>query len=116
MRLLICRAAEKHEKDTGKISFLDSLQHIIDAAPIMTMKEPEERKKGLNYLLTLIADCDIDRPRRPRINPRVVKVKMSKFKRKKETHQSEKRDLEQELKILRGPPGVDRANAVASSP
>lgn len=116
VRLLISRAAEEHEKDPGKISFLDSLQHIIDAAPIMTVKEPEERKESLNYLLNLIADCDIDRPRRPRINPRVVKVKMSKFKRKKETHQSEERDLARELKILCGPPGVERANAVASSP
>jgi len=29
-------------------------QHIIDAAPIMKVKEPEERKKGLNYLPAIL--------------------------------------------------------------
>ena len=52
------------------------------------------------YLLMVIADCDIDRPRRHRINPRVVKVKMSNFKRKNRNHKSENRDIEKELKIL----------------
>jgi hypothetical protein len=53
-----------------------------------------------SYLLAVMADCQIDRPRRPRINPRVVKVKMSKFERKSIKHKSEKRNIEQELKII----------------
>ena len=106
VRLLIRRAAEEHGKDPCLISFLDALQHIISAAPLMTADEPERRQDKFSYLLTLIADCDIDRPRRHRINPRVVKIKMSKFKRKNKTHKSEKRNLEKELKIIWGFPGT----------
>jgi len=105
VRLLIRRAAEEHGKNPCSISFLDALQHIINAAPLMTVDESERWQDKFSYLLALIADCDIDRPRRHRINPRVVKVKMSKFKRKNRTHKSEKRNLEQELKIVWGFPG-----------
>ncbi|MCP4370263.1 MAG: hypothetical protein GY797_19435, partial [Deltaproteobacteria bacterium] len=52
------------------------------------------------YLLIVIADAEIDRPRRHRINPRVVKVKMSKFHRKNSSHMSEERHLEKDLRIL----------------
>jgi hypothetical protein len=102
VRLLIRQAAEEHGKDPCLISFLDALQHIINAAPLMTADKPERWQDKFSYLLALIADCDIDRPRRHRINPRVVKVKMSKFKRKNKTHKSEKRNLEKELKIIWG--------------
>jgi hypothetical protein len=75
----------------------------------MTADEPERRQDKFSYLLTLIADCDIDRPRRQRINPRVVKIKMSKFKRKNKTHKSEKRNLEKELKIIWGFPDTAKS-------
>ena len=52
------------------------------------------------YLLSLIVESEIDRPQRPRTNPRVIKVKMSKFERKKATHKSQYRDIESELCIL----------------
>lgn len=104
VRLLIRKAADEHGKDPCAISFLDALQHIIAAAPLITANEPNRREDQLNYLLTLIADCDIDRPRRFRINPRVVKVKMSKFKRKNKTHKSETRDIENDLEIIREDP------------
>jgi hypothetical protein len=90
----------KQGKDPRFISFLDALQHIIDAAPMMSADTSEHTEDRFCYLLMVIADCDIDRPRRPRANPRVVKVKMSKFKRKNERHTSEHRDIEKELKIL----------------
>jgi hypothetical protein len=51
-------------------------------------------------LLAVIADCQIDRPRRTRINPRVVKVKMSKFNRKGPKDKSADRDLTKELEII----------------
>jgi hypothetical protein len=100
VRLLIRQAAEAQGKDPRLISFLDALQHIIDAAPLMTADEPDQQQNKFSYLLALIADCDIDRPRRPRINPRVVKVKMSKFKRKNKDYRSQERNIEKELKIL----------------
>jgi len=100
VRLLIYQAAVRQGKDPRFISFLDALQHIIDAAPIMTAETGEQRQDQFDYLLTLIADCAIDRPRRHRVNPRVVKVKMSKFKRKNKKHKTENRDIERELQIL----------------
>jgi hypothetical protein len=100
VRLLIRQAADEHGQDPCLISFLDALQHIIDAAPLMTANEAEQRQHKFSYLLAVMADCQIDRPRRPRINPRVVKVKMSKFERKSKKHKSEKRNIEQELKII----------------
>lgn len=100
VRLLIYQAAVKQGKDPRFISFLDALQHIIDAAPMMTVNASEPSEDKFCYLLMVIADCDIDRPRRHRINPRVVKVKMSNFKRKNRCHKSENRDIETELNIL----------------
>lgn len=100
VRLLIRQAADQHGKDPRFISFLDALQHIIDAVPIMTADAVSRTKTRFEYLLAVIANCDIDRPRRPRINPRVVKVKMSKFQRKNGMHKSEYRNIEQGLTIL----------------
>ena len=100
VRLLIYQAAVEQDKDPRFISFLDALQHIIDAAPMMTADASERTVDRFCYLLMVIADCDIDRPRRQRINPREVKVKMSKFKRKNKRHKSENRDIAKELKIL----------------
>jgi hypothetical protein len=88
------------------------LQHIIDAAPLMTADEPNRQESKFSYLLELIANCDIDRPRRSRINWRVVKVKMSKFKRKNRKHKSEKRDVEKELKIIRVHPNATKGMEV----
>lgn len=100
VRLLIAQAAAMHGKDPRLISFSDALQHLLDATPLMTTLEVEQRTVEFDYLLTVIAACDIDRPRRTRINPRVVKVKMSKFNRKGPTDKSEYRDLAKELEII----------------
>ena len=100
VRLLIVQAAASHDKNPRFISFLDALQHIIDAAPLMTVADVEQRQAQFNYLMALIADSDIDRPRRHRVNPRVVKVKMSTFKKKRKTDKSEQRNLAKELEII----------------
>jgi hypothetical protein len=54
----------------------------------------------MDYLLTVIAESEIAYARRPRINPRVVKVKMSKSPRKTKTHGGERRDFDKDLSIL----------------
>jgi len=100
IRALISQAAQQRGQDPRTLSFLDALQHILDAAPILTALPAEQRENRRTHLLTLIADCPIDRPRRPRLNPRVVKVKMSKFARKNASHKSKVRDVVNELKIL----------------
>lgn len=100
VRTLISQAAAEHGQDPTTLSFLDAQQHILDAAPLLTADTPDHREQKRQYLLTLLADCPIDRPRRPRVNPRVVKVKMSKWGRKTDAHKSEVRDIVGQLKIV----------------
>jgi len=99
IRSLIYEAASRHGKDPRFISFLDTLQLIIDAAPFMSNTQNDEKNR-FDYLLELIADSSIDRPRRPRISPRVVKVKMSKYKRKRSGNKSTYRNFEKDIEII----------------
>jgi len=100
IRALISQAAIEHGQDPCSISFLDALQHIIDAAPVLTACPPKQREKKRLTLLAVIADCLIDRPRRTRLNPRVIKVKMSNWARKNASHRSKTRNIAKELKII----------------
>ena len=100
IRDLIHQSADQSKKESRSMSFLDSLQCVIDAIPNMCIFVGKQAKIRLQYLRSLIIDCTIDRPKRNRINPRVIKVKMSKFKRKKRFHKSTSRDLENELLVL----------------
>ena len=100
VRELIHQAARQSNNDSRGISFLDALQCIIDAIPHMSIALRAHAELQYQYLIALIGECKIDRPQRHRINPRVVKVKMSNFKRKTKNHQSTIRNLEDELQIL----------------
>ncbi len=97
-RVLIWKAATKHNKDPRNISFLVALQHLIDATPMLTAQNESDRK--WDYLLELIADGEIDRPKRARVNPRVVKIKSKKWPRKNSKHKCIERHLEEEIAIL----------------
>ncbi len=55
--------------------------------------------KTRDYMLQIIAESKIYRPRRPRQNKRVVKVKMSNFKRKQSADKSEYANFIQDVKI-----------------
>ncbi len=101
VRKLIHQAARQSNKDARGISFLDALQCIIDVIPHMSTAIRAHAESQYKYLIALIAECEIDRPQRHRINPRVVKVKMSTFKRKRKNHQPTIRNLEDELQILK---------------
>lgn len=100
LRDLMYQAANKYDKDPLLLSFLESLQLVVDAIQFITYASLKLRQIQSEYLLLLISECEIDRPRRNRINPRVVKIKMSKFKRKNSTHKSETRDLNKDLQII----------------
>ena len=97
---LMYQAANKYDKAPLFLSFLESLQFVIDAIRFVTYASIQLREIQSEYLLFLISESEIDRPRRNRVNPRVVKIKMSKFKRKNSTHRSEIRDLKKDLEIL----------------
>lgn len=99
IRSLIYEAASKNGKDPLLISFVDARQFIIEAAAFINSPH-EDKKNSFDYLLKLLADSTIDRPRRERINPRVVKVKMSKFKRKRSGDKSTYRNFEKDITII----------------
>ena len=46
------------------------------------------------------SESKMDRPRRGRLNPRVVKVKSSKFELKNDFHKSERRNLQEDLNVF----------------
>jgi len=99
-RFLICQAAQVYNQNPLETSFLDTTQWIIDAVEHMIVVSEDRRRVMFDYLLLLIAESPIDRPRRNRVNPRVVKVKMSKFALKRAKHKSQERDLEKEIEIV----------------
>ena len=101
LRVLMLRAADSQGKKPVELSFLQSLQAVIDALPLFNWKEhPYSPGERMDYLLGIMAESEIEFARRPRINPRVVKVKMSKFPRKTNTHRGERRDFDKDLSII----------------
>ncbi len=100
IRSLIYESADKEDVNPLFISFLDVMQIIIDSAPFMSIKKKLEKKRAFDYLLKMISESLIDRPRRHRCNPRVVKIKMSNFKRKRKKDKSEYRNFEKDMKII----------------
>lgn len=100
LRDLINQSAKKHGLDPLAISFVDTLQAVIDAVPLM-QRAPAERLRFLyEQLLEDIAHCEMKRWRRKRAYPRVVKVKMSNFQLKRSCHKQTFRDFEAETKIF----------------
>lgn len=83
-----------------EISFVDSLEVIRMALPRLHSCRPRQRNRLYSRLLRDIADCRLDRPRRKRHAPRVVKVKMSNFKLKQKRHRSTQRDFAAELRLV----------------
>ena len=117
VRLIIAESAKLYKKEAMKISFLDSLQHLIDMAPTTAALDNDEGQERWNHLLELIADSQIDRPRRPRVAPRVVKVNRSGYRTKKADDKSEIRDFKTELTIIPHPdssPSEDASEEVLS--
>ena len=79
------------------ISFLDTLQIIFECAVV---PETGNAGKTRKYMLKMISESKIDRPRRPRQNERVVKVKMSNFKRKRSADKSKYVNFMKDMEIL----------------
>jgi len=100
IRQLMYQAGEVHLSEPRLLSFFDVLQLIIDAVPIISIVKQKQLPFTLNYLIDLIGQSNIDRPKRPRVNPRVIKIKSSKFNRKNASHQGEYRNFEEELNIV----------------
>ena len=97
VRSLIKEAADKNDGDPLLISFLNTLQIIFECAVV---PETGNAGKTRNYMLKMISESKIDRPRRPRQNERVVKVKMSNFKRKRSADKSKYVNFMKDMEIL----------------
>ena len=102
IRLIMAQAAKKTGVEPRDLSFLDSLQHLLDAAPFMGLHDEARQVIVFDYLLEVLATTVLDHPRRPRLYPRVVKVARSKFPRKGDADVGCLRQLENPLTILTG--------------
>lgn len=100
IRDMMYEAAILHNKDPRKLSFSNTLAFIIESFQYFCINNALDKSETMNYLLYLISESEIDRPRRRRVNPRVVKVKSSKFERKNDFHKSELRNLQEDLNVL----------------
>jgi hypothetical protein len=85
VRSLMHQAALTHHLDPDQISFVQSVRLICDALPDFQLVHPFDHPRLWSRLLADLAFCRLP-PRDPRINPRVVKRKMSKFKLKHPVH------------------------------
>jgi hypothetical protein len=101
VRALIAEAADTHDIPPREISFVDALVVITASLPDI-QDAPTRRLVWLHRrLLRDLADCRLDRPRRPRVYPRVVKVKMSNYKKKRHNHRQGFRVIKHDLILVR---------------
>lgn len=85
VRHLMYESAVRAEVDPDRLSFVHALRVIQDAIPEFEMAPPNRREQLYERLLGDIAE-ELLPERRHRINPRVVKRKMSKFHLKRPPH------------------------------
>jgi hypothetical protein len=100
IREMMTDAAEAHGVPPRHLSLTSSIQIIREAIPRFDKAKGDELAQRYTQLLSDLAHALIDRPRRPRSNPRVVKRKMSSFKVKRLGMCGEIRSFE--VKILQG--------------
>jgi hypothetical protein len=84
IRALIAEAAERFHVPPLRISFLDALVRIRDAALVMAMAPTRWLPSIFEDLLRSLSRCLLP-PRRARSNPRAVCVKMSSYPLKKKS-------------------------------
>jgi hypothetical protein len=85
IRSLMYEAASKYDLDPDRLSFMDSVRVIGRAIPRMQAAKTELLPVYYEMMLDEIASHLIP-PRRNRVNPRVIKQKMSKFLSKRFEH------------------------------
>jgi len=85
IRFIMHQAAVSTQLDPDRLSFINSLRLICDALTDFQLVHPDQHPALWSRLLTDILHFKLP-PRDHRINPRVVKRKMSKFKRKRPEH------------------------------
>jgi Insertion element 4 transposase N-terminal/Transposase DDE domain len=85
VRALMLEAAQAEGLDVDRLSFTGCLRILQARLPECDSATPSRLEQWYRLLLEEIAQERIE-PRRNRVNPRVVKRKMSKFKKKRPEH------------------------------
>jgi hypothetical protein len=85
VRATMHETALTHQLDPDHLSFLNSLRLIVDTLPYFQLTDTATRPRLWRQLLSDIAAFQLP-DRDNRINPRVVKRKMSNFNRKRPEH------------------------------
>ena len=99
LRQLMTAAAATAHIPPGELSFVGCLEAIIEAVPFLTLRQKPHAEQYAKLLRTL-AQYRLHPRKHLRRNPRVVKVKMSKWPRKQPHHQSQTYALDQDLHIV----------------
>src|ERR1019366_5419167 len=85
LRKMMHEAAVQADLDPERLSFVGCLHIVRTRMAECRAKTPEELRQWYQMVLTEMSE-ELTDPRRNRINPRVVKQKMSKFKQKRPEH------------------------------
>lgn len=99
VRELMLESAEETHIDPREISFTDSLEVIKLSLRAFQRSGSRSQARLRRELLREIGFCRIDRPRRKRQYPRVIKRKMSNFRLKREGDRGSPLDTDVELQI-----------------
>lgn len=84
-RAVMAEAAAREGIDPDRLSFVGTLRILRDALPDYAYAPPERKKEAYAAILDRVAAERLP-PRRDRINPRVVRRKMSRYLKKRECH------------------------------
>jgi len=87
VRAIMHQAALVHNLDPDRLSFINSLRLICDAIPDFQLVDPSDHDRLWSRLLRDITVFQLPE-RENRLNPRVVKRKMSNFKLKRPEHRN----------------------------
>jgi hypothetical protein len=85
VRALMLEAAQRENLDVDRLSFTGCLQILQARLPECDSTTPQRLDQWYDLLLAELAQERLE-PRRNRVNPRVVKRKMSKFAKKRPEH------------------------------
>ena len=85
VRALMLEAAQQESLDVDRLSFTGCLQILQARLPECDSIDPHGLNRWYRLLLAEMAQERLE-PRRNRVNPRVVKRKMSKFAKKRPEH------------------------------
>lgn len=88
VRALMLEAAKQENQDADRLSFTGCFQILQARLPECQSSTPAELEQWYRLLLEEMAQ-ERTEPRRNRINPRVVKRKMSKFAKKRPAHRGQ---------------------------